>query len=370
MHAAYRCVRPVVLLCAILAIMMLAGARGAASAAATEATSSANLSAPNVPATVYADRLIGVTGSVDRKAAIGPIRLLFYQRIHGEWVLQKTVSARWSGWTTTRTRYVADVTVPYAGVWRIGASYSGNAEYPAAYEYRDFGVAPDPGANLSAPNVPVPVTRNSVFGVTGSVDRKAAIGPIRLLFYQRIHGEWVLQKTVSARWSGWTPTRTRYVADVTVPYAGVWRIGASYSGNAEYPAAYEYRDFSVGTPWPWPTCIVIDKSDFRLYWIVGGNLVKSYPVAIGKPSTQTPVAVWRIDSKYYTDPNGIYGPRKLRMYRRTANGFTYTAYNIHGTNNPASIGTMASNGCVRMYNRDVLELFPQVPLGTMVLTRE
>lgn len=121
--------------------------------------------------------------------------------------------------------------------------------------------------------------------------------------------------------------------------------------------------------YPWSTGIVVDKSDFRLYWIRNDVLVKSYPVAIGRGSA-TPAAIWKINSKYYPDPNGIYGPRKMRLYRKVGSSYVYTAYGIHGTNNPASIGTKASAGCIRMYNSDILELFPQVPLGTMVQTRE
>ena len=41
-------------------------------------------------------------------------------------------------------------------------------------------------------------------------------------------------------------------------------------------------------------------------------------------------------------------------------------YGIHGTNNPSSIGKAVSNGCIRMYNRDVTELSKTVPLGTPV----
>lgn len=140
----------------------------------------------------------------------------------------------------------------------------------------------------------------------------------------------------------------------------------------------------VGTPlqalrptpftYPWRTYIVIDKSDFKLYWVRNGILVKTYPIAHGKPSTPTPSRVWRIDAKYYTDPSGVYGPRKMRLFKqvRTTHGYVYvfTAYGIHGTNQPWVIGTQASHGCIRMYNRDVLELWPQVPLGTMVVTRD
>jgi len=121
---------------------------------------------------------------------------------------------------------------------------------------------------------------------------------------------------------------------------------------------------------PWPTCIVIDKSDFKLYWVKNGVLVKAYPIAHGKPSTPTPSAIWRVGAKYFTSPGGIYGPRKLRLFRKVGSTYEYTRYGIHGTNEPWVIGTQASHGCIRMRNSDILELFPQVPLGTMVQTRD
>ena len=42
-------------------------------------------------------------------------------------------------------------------------------------------------------------------------------------------------------------------------------------------------------------------------------------------------------------------------------------YAIHGTNKPASIGTFASYGCIRMYNQDILDLFDMVSVGTPVV---
>jgi lipoprotein-anchoring transpeptidase ErfK/SrfK len=41
-------------------------------------------------------------------------------------------------------------------------------------------------------------------------------------------------------------------------------------------------------------------------------------------------------------------------------------YRIHGTDAPWTIATAASKGCIRMYNADVLDLYPRVPLGTRV----
>lgn len=122
--------------------------------------------------------------------------------------------------------------------------------------------------------------------------------------------------------------------------------------------------------YPYATCIVIDKSDFKLYWVKDNRLIATYPVATGRPGMETPVATWKILAKYKTDPASVYGPRKMRLYRQSGSTFVYTSYLIHGTNEPWVIGTKASHGCIRMYNSDVLKLYPQVPLGTMVVTRQ
>jgi lipoprotein-anchoring transpeptidase ErfK/SrfK len=132
-------------------------------------------------------------------------------------------------------------------------------------------------------------------------------------------------------------------------------------------ASYSYRVRRL--IWPWATCIVIDKSQFRLYWVRNGALVKTYRIAIGKPSTPTPSRTWKILSKERTDPHGVFGPRKLRLYKQSGSGWLRTGYGIHGTNEPWVIGTMASHGCIRLTNSDILELWPQVPYGTMVQTR-
>jgi lipoprotein-anchoring transpeptidase ErfK/SrfK len=43
-----------------------------------------------------------------------------------------------------------------------------------------------------------------------------------------------------------------------------------------------------------------------------------------------------------------------------------STYRIHGTDAPWTIGTAVSKGCIRMYNEDVLDLYPRVPVGTRV----
>ncbi len=158
--------------------------------------------------------------------------------------------------------------------------------------------------------------------------------------------------------------------------AGISSLVAIAS-NGEVTRSWEYRVRRIEHPWA--TCIIIDKSDYRLYWIRNNELVKSYRVAVGKRSTQTPNAVWKVGRKEKTPPRGVYGPRKLRLFRRVvyhtragrhAYRYKFTNYGIHGTNQPWVIGTMASHGCIRLTNAQILDLWPQVPLGTLVQTRQ
>ena len=48
-------------------------------------------------------------------------------------------------------------------------------------------------------------------------------------------------------------------------------------------------------------------------------------------------------------------------------GIDVPGYGIHGTTEPESIGYQATEGCVRMHNSDVEELFTIVPPGTEVI---
>jgi lipoprotein-anchoring transpeptidase ErfK/SrfK len=102
------------------------------------------------------------------------------------------------------------------------------------------------------------------------------------------------------------------------------------------------------------------------------QLVAVYRIADGRHDC-TPCRTWKILAKYKTNPRGLYGPRKMRLFKRVGKPGHYhwvsTRYAIHGTNQPWVIGTQASHGCIRMYNTDVLKLWPQVPLGTYVVTR-
>lgn len=121
--------------------------------------------------------------------------------------------------------------------------------------------------------------------------------------------------------------------------------------------------------------IIINKSTNRLAFFEGGKLVNVFKVATGRSMSLTPEGTFKIVNKiknrpYYTghipggDPRNPLGDRWLGLDARGTYGTTYA---IHGNSNPASIGTYASSGCVRMYDEEVRWLFDQVELYTPVV---
>ena len=108
---------------------------------------------------------------------------------------------------------------------------------------------------------------------------------------------------------------------------------------------------------PSPIEIIVNISAKRLTVYRNGRVFRQYVVATGKEETPTPTGVFTVINKQ-VDPGGPYGTRWL--------GLSLRGYGIHGTNDPSSIGKSASNGCVRMFNEDVEELFSLTPVGTVV----
>ena len=130
-----------------------------------------------------------------------------------------------------------------------------------------------------------------------------------------------------------------------------------------------------------PGTIVVETSARRLHLVLGRGQFISYPVAVGKPGKQWTGATY-IDGKFlqpaWTPPPEIKADKPdtpdiipagspanpMGAAAMTLSGGEYA---IHGTNNPNSIGRFASYGCIRMHNRDILDLYSRVGVGTRVL---
>jgi len=116
--------------------------------------------------------------------------------------------------------------------------------------------------------------------------------------------------------------------------------------------------------------IVIDKSQNSLTLKMDDEVVKVYRVSTGKDNC-TPTGEFTIVNKlkdpvwYKTgaivpaeSPENVLGTRWM--------GLSKKGYGIHGTTDPESIGEQITEGCIRMSNKDIEELFKIVPRGTKV----
>ncbi len=124
--------------------------------------------------------------------------------------------------------------------------------------------------------------------------------------------------------------------------------------------------------------ILVDKSEFTLTLLLDGHFIKQYPVGTGK-SDKTPEGKFTVDNKLinpvWYSPDGIYqfGDPKNVLGTRWI-GFEdkegLYGYGIHGTTEPDSIGKEMSNGCIRLRNEDVEDLFDYVKAKTTVVIQK
>lgn len=124
-----------------------------------------------------------------------------------------------------------------------------------------------------------------------------------------------------------------------------------------------------------PRQMLIDKSEFLMALFVNGDFIKQYPIGHGKRN-KTPTGDFVIDEMliqptWYPPEGGVikYGEKGHLIGSRWL-GFKdrpgATGLGIHGTSDPKSIGTMCSNGCIRMHDTDVIELYDLTTPGAGV----
>jgi lipoprotein-anchoring transpeptidase ErfK/SrfK len=123
--------------------------------------------------------------------------------------------------------------------------------------------------------------------------------------------------------------------------------------------------------------IVVDRGKCQLYLYEGTRLVKTYTVAVGQPAWPTPVGNFVIISKQvdptWYPPDSSWaagakpiGPGPADPLQARVMWLSAPAVGIHGTNEPWSVGSHASHGCIRMRVPDVEDLYNRVFVGTPV----
>ena len=129
-----------------------------------------------------------------------------------------------------------------------------------------------------------------------------------------------------------------------------------------------------------PGQIIVSFSDRRLYYVTRPGEAFSYPVASPRDQSRwqgtLQVSSKRVDPPWTPTPEMIRENPKLP--RHVPGGHPMnplgvralylgsTLYRIHGTDAPWTIGQAVSKGCIRMYNKDVIDLYDRVPVGARV----
>jgi lipoprotein-anchoring transpeptidase ErfK/SrfK len=129
-----------------------------------------------------------------------------------------------------------------------------------------------------------------------------------------------------------------------------------------------------------PGQVIVSFGDRKLYWVNARGQAISYPIAVPRTQSRwsgvtsvsskrvnpgwTPTADMRRENPKL--PAYVPGGHPQNPLGVRALYLGSSMYRIHGTDAPWTIGTAASKGCIRMYNEDVLDLYPRVPVGTKV----
>jgi lipoprotein-anchoring transpeptidase ErfK/SrfK len=147
----------------------------------------------------------------------------------------------------------------------------------------------------------------------------------------------------------------------------------------ELPAQFRRQVVNYQTVEP-PGTIIIDTPHTYLYLVLGNGQAMRYGVGVGREGF-TWAGSQRISRmKEWPDwfPPKEMIDRQPYLPRFMAGGETNplgaralylgnTEYRIHGTNQPSTIGTFVSSGCIRLTNDDISDLYTRVSVGTRVV---
>ena len=166
---------------------------------------------------------------------------------------------------------------------------------------------------------------------------------------------------------------------VVFPLATQTGEPAAVPGGDELPAPLQGQIVSYPSSEPAGT-IIIDTAHTFLYLTLGDGKAMRYGIGVGRQGfTWSGVATISRKSEWpdWIPPAEMIA-RQPYLPRWVGGGpgnplgaralyLGNTAYRIHGTNDPHSIGKHVSSGCIRLRNADVIDLYGRVGIGTKVI---
>ena len=153
--------------------------------------------------------------------------------------------------------------------------------------------------------------------------------------------------------------------------AGLSTVMPSAPVSAGQPVAFSGQG-SAGS-------IVVRTGERRLYFVTGQGRAIRYTVGVGRadkqwfgttmvaskhirPAWSPPAEIRRGRANYVIPSGSSRNPMGAAALVLADNELA-----IHGTNNPGSVGGFVSWGCIRMHNKDVIDLYDRVSVGTRVV---
>lgn len=131
------------------------------------------------------------------------------------------------------------------------------------------------------------------------------------------------------------------------------------------------RDSSVSLSFD-PFGVVVSLGRHKVTVYDNGRLLLSTKAGVGRSITSTPKGTYFLVMLLkQPDPNGVYGP-----YAFGTSAFSNVLYHfgggpgeigLHGTDDPAALGTNVSHGCIRVSNAVITRLAKLLPLGTPIV---
>jgi lipoprotein-anchoring transpeptidase ErfK/SrfK len=132
-----------------------------------------------------------------------------------------------------------------------------------------------------------------------------------------------------------------------------------------------------------PGTVVVSTKQRRLYYVLGGGEAVRYGVGVGREgfswsgvktvSMKKEWPAWRPPSQMLARrpdlPRYMAGGQDNPLGAR-AMYLGSSLYRIHGSNEPETMGAAVSSGCIRMTNKDVVDLYDRVKVGTKVVVRD
>ncbi|WP_245246007.1 L,D-transpeptidase [Nostoc sp. ATCC 53789] len=123
------------------------------------------------------------------------------------------------------------------------------------------------------------------------------------------------------------------------------------------------------------THLVVKRGARRVYVYRNKQVLKTFPIAIGKPGWETPLGKYQVKYmkkdpifKNFKTGEIIQPGSKNPLGKRLIVFMVGKKFHLgfHGTNEAKFIGQAVSHGCIRMHNKDVIALYELVNVGTPV----